>query len=62
MPRVAVHHHLCEGCKIKTPCDGAWQRNHDGYPEVICRSYHLTGGRINPDFLCDSCVAKGKAE
>ena len=62
MPRVAPHHHPCRACGVKTECPGAWEENYDGFPAVICPEYHLDGGVINPDFLCDACYATQAAE
>lgn len=53
--RVAPHHHPCQRCQVKTECGGTWEQNYDGFPEVICPEFHLTGGVTNPDFLCGDC-------
>jgi len=58
MSRVAVHHHPCADCGAKTECGGSWEENYDGFPEVICREWHLSGGFTNPDFVCESCDLK----
>ncbi len=51
-----AHHHLCQCCgAAKVPCDGTWERNHDGEPEVICASFHLPNGELNPECICDAC-------
>jgi hypothetical protein len=49
------HTHPCQQCGNKTTCDGECERNHDGSPEVICRSFHLPGGVENPNFICERC-------
>ena len=36
-----AHHHACDRCGVKVPCDGTWERNHDGWPEVVCDLYHV---------------------
>lgn len=60
--RGPVHHHPCQDCGVKTECGGDWEQNYDGVPEVICREFHLDGGSINGDFLCDACLAKADDE
>jgi len=35
-------------------CFGALEENHDGEPPVICRSYNLPDGRIEP-LWCERC-------
>lgn len=62
MPRVKVHHHPCQQCGAKTECGGTWEENYDGEPEVICAEYHLSGGQVNSDFICDGCVRSWKEE
>lgn len=47
----APHTHRCEACSTPVPCDGDWELNHDGWPEVICRIYHT--GRS--PWLCPRC-------
>jgi hypothetical protein len=49
------HHHPCADCGSKTPCDGLWEQNYDGFPEVICPEYHGTDGTLNPEFICEAC-------
>jgi hypothetical protein len=55
------HTHPCANCQIKTQCPGHYERNHDGFPEVICTEFHGGG-----TFLCDECRAhmceSGQAE
>lgn len=51
-----THHHPCQQCRIKTPCDGTWEENYEGVPSVICRAFHLDGGTVNPNFLCEDCT------
>ncbi len=55
--RVKPHSHPCQICGKKTECGGTWEENYDGFPEVICREYHLDDGSINADFICEVCVA-----
>lgn len=43
MPRCKPHHHPCQTCGAKTECGGTWEENYDGWPEVICREFHLDG-------------------
>ena len=57
MPRVNAHHHACQDCGIKTQCPGTWEENYDGFPEVVCPEFHISGG-INTDFVCESCQFK----
>ena len=46
------HGHPCRICQTRVECGGELERNPDGWPEVICRVFHLEPG---PDFLCESC-------
>lgn len=55
MPRVKPHSHPCADCKRKTPCDGTWEENYDGSPEVVCDLYHMKNGHTDPDWVCDDC-------
>ena len=59
--RVKPHSHPCQRCGVKTECGGTWEENYDGIPPVICPEFHLTGGELNPDFICEACDAKGDA-
>jgi len=46
-----MHKHTCETCGDEFTCDDALlERNHDGFPEVICRRWHEWGER-----QCESC-------
>ena len=54
--RVKPHSHPCQSCGAKTPCPGTWEENYDGWPEVICREFHLESGILNPDFFCSGCA------
>ncbi len=56
--RVKPHSHPCQDCGAKTECGGTWEENYDGFPEVICPEYHLAGGDINRDFICEGCQWK----
>lgn len=58
MPRVAVHHHPCARCKVKTECGGTWEQNYGGDPDVLCDEYHYVdrSGLVQTrDFICDDC-------
>lgn len=52
------HDHPCfyadHGCTNRVPCSGELERN-DGFPEVICTSYHLPNGTIDAP-VCDECA------
>lgn len=50
-----AHTHPCVDCQTPVDCDGDLERNHDGFPDVICRSYHLTGG-FTAALRCDACT------
>lgn len=54
------HTHPCQSCGAETPCDGEWERNIDGFPEVICQVFHWPGGTINEWFRCDDCIENSK--
>ena len=51
-----LHLHPCSRCDRPTECFGALEPNDDGWPVVRCLVYHLDGGQIDPDFLCDECI------
>jgi hypothetical protein len=55
--RERPHDHPCQRCGVRTPCTGELQPNHDGFPIVICRDFHLEGGQIDDTFLCAACAA-----
>ena len=61
-----MHKHPCQCCGTMTPCCGDREENYDGWPDVICRSFHLPSGETNPDFLCVDCetlaIAAARAE
>lgn len=46
MARHTPHTHPCRACQAPVPCEGAWERNDDGFPEIICPEYHLSSGRL----------------
>ncbi len=52
--RSRPHTHPCSRCQVPVTCSGQLERNHDGWPEVICGLYHLPGGTV-AKILCDSC-------
>lgn len=54
--RVKPHSHPCQSCGVKTECGGTWEENYDGEPAVICPEFHLAGGEVNGDFLCEACA------
>jgi hypothetical protein len=33
------HKHTCEHCQQDVPCSGTYERNWDGWPEVICTAF-----------------------
>lgn len=41
-------------------CHGELVANDDGFPLVRCMAYHLDGGQVDPDFLCDDCFGISK--
>jgi len=53
--RIGPHHHPCQVCGKKTKCGGVPEQNYDGWPEWICRGFHLANGDINRDFICHDC-------
>lgn len=59
MSRYRQHTHYClnksEGCTSTFLCDGPLERNHDGWPEVICMA------QPEDTFECDECRA-GRCE
>lgn len=58
MARSSIHRHPClyqpQGCTALVECDGAYRRNHDGWPEAVCDVYHLPNGSIDAQ-PCDDC-------
>jgi len=50
------HHHPCQACAAKTPCDGSLSDNYDGFPAVICDDFHLRSGDLDPEFICQACA------
>ena len=55
------HSHPCSTCPGFVPCDGEWERNHDGFPEVICGLYHLPNG-ATAELICEDCRDRGERE
>lgn len=49
------HTHPCQNCGEPVDCEGDLEENYDGYPEVVCRAYHVYGGC---HILCPECDAK----
>ncbi len=62
MRREAAHSHACQRCGTPTACTGELEPNHDGFPVVTCRAFHLDGGQVDSDFLCEDCAEKVRAE
>ena len=56
------HHHFCQNCRTLTECFGDLEQNLDGEPEITCREFHLAGGAINQDFLCEDCSIIAEAK
>ena len=54
-----THTHPCslKGCTHRVECRGELSGNYDGWPEVICDSYHLPSG-ITADVICEPCEEK----
>ncbi len=49
------HTHPCCDCHDGVAlCDGEWERNDDGFPEVICSHYHRSNG-ATADVRCEDC-------
>ena len=36
-----AHTHKCRVCGKRYECEGTLERNHDGWPEVICLAFHV---------------------
>jgi hypothetical protein len=49
-----IHTHPCAVCGKPVECDGTLEENHDGFPEVICLSYHMENGDIRW-LECEDC-------
>jgi hypothetical protein len=52
-PRQQLHEHPCDVCRLPFDCDGELERNYDGWPEVICVSFHERHSRT-----CGNCLVK----
>jgi hypothetical protein len=50
-----THTHPCAHCTVPVVCHGTLKENHDGHPPVICTSYHLPAGKIEP-LYCERCA------
>lgn len=46
-----AHTHPCPDCRTPVECPGEFERNDDGYPEVICDVYHVRGVQMP----CEDC-------
>jgi hypothetical protein len=58
MRRTGTHTHPCRYCQTPEDCRGELLPNHDGFPEVICHSYHVCGTPA----ICEACfTAQGEA-
>lgn len=55
MRRDRPHTHACQQCGKPAECHGELEPNHDGFPIVTCRAFHLDGGQIDTDFACEAC-------
>jgi hypothetical protein len=56
-----IHTHPCGTCKAPIECEGDYARNYDGFPEVICTSYHKPWGGV-AELLCEPCHVAAEAE
>lgn len=56
-----VHVHPCARCQGPVACDGEREQNVDGWPEVICTSYHRADGST-ADCLCEDCAARSQKD
>jgi hypothetical protein len=52
-----MHTHPCAVCGKPVDCDGELAENHDGFPAVICLSYHLDSAEPTGWWSC-SCGAE----
>ncbi len=54
------HSHPCvnerHGCTGTVPCNGELERNHDGFPAIVCEAYHLDSGELDAQ-SCEVCLA-----
>lgn len=51
-----AHTHKCTDCGTPVDCEGTLERNHDGFPAVICTAIHRPGGWTDP-VRCEGCEA-----
>ena len=54
--RERPHLHACQRCGTQTECCGEQEPNHDGFPVVTCRNFHLEGGQVDDTFMCAACA------
>lgn len=48
-----MHSHPCSHCQTPVDCNGGEEQNYDGWPDVICVTYHIDN---HADVLCDDCL------
>ncbi len=48
-----THHHKCTRCGERFQCEAPQSQNFDGYPEVVCWSYHEQGND-----WCEDCLGQ----
>ena len=56
------HTHKCQHCGTPVDCHGELESNDDGWPMVRCVVFHLDGGQVDSDFLCESCLESQRAD
>jgi hypothetical protein len=54
LTRRSPHTHPCERCQQPVACGGDFERNDDGWPEVVCTAYHLPSGTM-AHVVCEAC-------
>lgn len=52
--KTPAHTHPCATCGKPAECSGQYERNHDGWPTVICDRFEP-----HPEWIrCDDCAEK----
>lgn len=50
---MAQHPHKCVHCRQLFQCAAPQQANYDGWPDVVCESYHIEGND-----WCENCLGQ----
>lgn len=59
---MSIHQHRCVTCGTNVECDGELERNHDGWPDVICREFREACDGRRPAFRCETCAEQNRLQ